>query len=69
MTVSYGVIPCGLVNGTQVPKDPDAYIFQVRRGHNSVLQMKTGVMSKMLMHNYQHTWCHVTSQKTNVDSF
>jgi len=51
MTVNYDVIPCGLVKGTKVPKDPDAYNFQGRRGHNSVLQMEAGVMSKTFMCN------------------
>ena len=59
MTVNYDAIPCGLVRGTRVPKDPDAYIFQGRRGHGSVLQMETGVMSKTSVPNYQHTWCHI----------
>jgi len=59
MTVNYDAIPCVLVKRIKVPKDPNAHIFQGRRGHNSVLQMEAGVMSETFMCNYQHTWCHI----------
>jgi hypothetical protein len=60
MTVNCDAIPCGLVKGTKVPKDPYAYTFQGRVEYDSGLQMEAGVMSKTFVPNYQHTWCHIS---------